>query len=110
MIQVGYSIKHSMTHLTDMEKEIRRNLMLADMDIRFNPDGSRRIFSIKFSTMEGKLYFIPQAYACGAGKMNMKEFQLRGIQPCDCKGNKEGHVYPVNIDNMLAYNKMKVKL
>lgn len=112
MIQGGCSTKRLMIHLIDMSKivDIRRNLMLADMDIRFNPDGSRRIFSIKFSTMEGKLYFIPQAYACGAGKMNMKEYQLRGIQPCDCKGNKEGHVYPVNIDNIQEYNKMKVRL
>ena len=84
--------------------------MLADMDIRTNPDGKRRIFSIKFTTAEGKLYFIPQAYTCGAGKMNMKEYRLRGIQPCDCKANPEGHVYPVNIDNILEYNNMKVIL
>lgn len=90
--------------------EIRRNLMLADMDIRTDERGRRRIFSIKFVTKEGKLYFIPQAYARGAGKMNMKEFQLRGIQPCDCNANPEGHVYPVDIDNILEYNKMKVKL
>ncbi len=84
--------------------------MLADMDIRTNPDGKKRIFSVKFATSEGKLYFIPQAYACGAGKMNMKEYRLRGIQPCDCKANPEGHVYPVSIDNILEYNHMKVKL
>lgn len=90
--------------------EIRRNLMLADMDIRTDELGHRRIFSIKFVTKEGKLYFIPQAYVCGAGRMNMKEFQLRGIQPCDCKANPEGHVYPVDIDNILEYNNMKVIL
>lgn len=91
-------------------KQIRRNLMLADMDIRTNKDGTRRIFSIKFITGEGKMYFIPQAYVCGAGKMNMKQYRLRGIQPCDCKGNPEGHLYPVNIDRILEYNKMKVIL
>ena len=47
--------------------------MLADMDVRTNPDGTRRIFSIKFVTQEGKLYFIPQAFARGAGKMNMND-------------------------------------
>ena len=87
-------------HLIDM-KTIRRNLALADMDIRTDEDGKKRIFSIKFVSNEGKLYYIPQAYACGAGKMNHKEFQIRGVQPCDCKGNPEGHPYPVNIDIIL---------
>jgi hypothetical protein len=76
---------------------IRRNLALADMDIRTDERGRRRIFSIKFVSKEGKVYFMPQAYACGAGRMNMKEYQLRGVQPCDCKGNPEGHPYPVDI-------------
>ncbi len=84
--------------------------MLADLDIRFTKDGRRRIFSIKFVTKAGKLYFVPQAYCCGAGKMNMKAYRLRGVQPCDCNGNPEGHVYPVNIDTILEYNKMKVIL
>lgn len=91
-------------------KTIRRNLALADMDIRTDEEGKKRIFSIKFVSNEGKLYYIPQAYACGAGKMNHKEFQIRGIQPCDCKGNHEGHPYPVNIDQILEYNKMKIIL
>ena len=51
---------------------IRRNLALADMDIRTDERGRRRIFSIKFVSKEGKVYFMPQAYACGAGRMNMK--------------------------------------
>lgn len=51
---------------------IRRNLALADMDIRRDERGNRRVFSIKFVSKEGKVYFIPQAYACGAGRMNMK--------------------------------------
>jgi len=90
--------------------DIRRNAMLADMDVRTNPDGTRRLFSIKFVTQEGKLYFIPQAFARGAGKMNMNDWRLRGIQPCDCKGFPEGHPYPVLIDNILEYNKYKVIL
>lgn len=45
---------------------IRRNLALADMDIRRDERGNRRVFSIKFVSKEGKVYFIPQAYACGA--------------------------------------------
>lgn len=112
LLNQGSLIHHLIILLINMGKatEIRRNLMLADMDIRFHPDGTRRIFSIKFVTKEGKLYFVPQAYACGAGKMNMKLYQLRGIQPCDCKGNKEGHLFPVNIDNIIEFNQMKVIL
>ncbi len=91
------------------KKTIRRNLMLADMDIRTDERGRRRIFSIKFVSKAGKLYFIPQAYACGAGRgVNMKEWRLRGIQPCDCKGQPEGHPYPVDIDLIMEYNRMKV--
>ena len=82
--------------------------MLNELDIRTNPNGSRRIFSIKFVTKAGKLIFVPQAFACGAGKMDNKQFRVRGIQPCDCKGNPESHVYPVRIFNIIQYNSMRV--
>lgn len=91
-----------------MMETIRRNQVLDELDIRTLPDGRKRIFSIKFVTKEGKLIFLPQAYACGAGKMNNKQFRMRGIQPCDCKGNPEYHPYPVCIDNILQYNGKKV--
>lgn len=87
---------------------IRRNQVLDELDIRMLPDGRKRIFSIKFVTAEGKLVFFPQAYACGAGRMNNKQYRVRGIQPCDCKGNPELHVYPVRIDNIIAYNGKRV--
>ncbi|MGL4852896.1 MAG: hypothetical protein ACRC3Z_09690 [Phocaeicola sp.] len=87
---------------------IKRYTMLNELDIRRNPDGSRRIFSIKFVTKAGKLIFIPQAYACGAGKMDNKAYRVRGIQPCDCKGNPEGHVYPARIFNIITYNGKRV--
>lgn len=87
---------------------ILRNDMLQELDIRTSPDGRKRIFSIKFVTSEGKLVFFPQAYACGAGRMNNKAYRVRGIQPCDCKGNPELHVYPVNINSIIAYNGKQV--
>lgn len=90
------------------EPYIKRNQMLDELDVRTNPDGSKRIFSIKFVTAEGKLVFVPQAYACGAGKMDNKRYRLRGIQPCDCKGNPELHVFPVRIDNITFYNAKRV--
>lgn len=87
---------------------ILRNDMLQELDIRTTLDGRKRIFSIKFVTVEGKLVFFPQAYACGAGRMNNKAYRVRGIQPCDCKGNPELHVYPVNINSIIAYNGKRV--
>jgi len=99
-----------MTQTIKKPSEIRRNLMLSDMDIRTDDQGRRRIFSMKFVSQAGKLYFIPQAYSCGAGKMNMKKWAVRGVQPCDCKGNPEGHPYPVSIDTILEYKGMKVIL
>ena len=87
---------------------ITRNQVLDELDIRTLPDGRKRIFSIKFVTAEGKLVFFPQAYACGAGRMNNKQYRVRGIQPCDCKGNPELHVYPMRIDTIITYNGKRV--
>ena len=92
---------------TSITKEpIYRRQVLDELDVRTLPDGRKRIFSIKFVTAEGKLIFFPQAYACGAGRMNNKVFRVRGIQACDCLGNPERgiHVYPVRIFNIIQYN------
>ena len=53
---------------------------------------------------KGKLHFFPQVYVTGAKGMNMKKMRYRGIQPCDCKGNPEEHVFPVKITNILELN------
>lgn len=89
-------------------KTITRKQLLDELDIRTLPDGRKRIFSVKFVTAEGKIVFFPQAYACGAGRMSNKQFRLRGIQPCDCQGNPELHVYPVRIDNFVSYNGRRI--
>ncbi len=93
-----------------MMNTITRQEVLAEMDIREKPDGSKRLFSIKFVSAAGKVYFVPRAYACGAGRMDQKKHRKRGVQPCDCKGNPEGHVYPVDIDLILEYNQLKVMM
>lgn len=89
-------------------KNIQRNTALADMDIRYKLDGTRRTFSIKFVSMQGKLYYFPNAFACGCKGMDMKANRVRGVQPCDCKGNPEGHVYPVKIDNIIEYKGLRI--
>lgn len=89
--------------------EIRRNMMLKELDIRWLPNGQRNIFSIKYVDKSGKLRYIPQAYARGL-PYNLKDARQRGIQPCDCKGNAEGHVYPAGIDVIVMFNGMEVML
>lgn len=91
---------------TKQKKTIYRRQVLDELDVRTLPDGRKRIFSIKFVTAEGKLIYFPQAYACGAGRMNNKVFRVRGVQACDCQGNPEPgiHVYPVRIHNIVQYN------
>ncbi len=88
---------------------IRRNLVLKELDIRFLPNGKRSIFSIKYVDKSGKIRFIPQAF-CRGLPYDVKENRQRGIQPCDCKGNPEGHLYPVGIDAIIMYNSMEVIL
>jgi hypothetical protein len=95
---------------TDKNKEkwMPASTMLDDMDIRYDRRGKRRIFSIKFVTLSGKLHYFPQCYAQGAGKMNNKEYRMRGLQPCDCKGYPEAHAFAVKITNILEYNGFKI--
>ena len=95
-----------------MEKKqkepITRKQMLKMLDIRRTPEGRPIVYSAKFVEASGKLRFFPQCIVCGAGRMNMKQQRVRGLQPCDCKGQPEGHVYPVRIDNILEFNGHKV--
>jgi hypothetical protein len=95
--------------MTEEKKTIRRNLVLSQTNIKILPDGRRHIFSIKFVDAKGKLRYFPQAYSCGL-PYDMKSHRLIAIQPCDCKGNAEGHVYPVNIDMIVLFKNMEVIL
>ncbi len=91
------------------EKEIvTRREMLADMDVRTWPDGRRRVVSVKYVEQGGKLRFFPQCTVGGAGRMNNKQWRVRGFTPCDCKGNPEDHVHPVRIFNIVEYNGRRV--
>jgi hypothetical protein len=83
--------------------------MLKEMDIRWLPTGRRNIYSIKFVEKSGKIRFIPQAYTRGL-RYDVRDARQRGIQPCDCRGNPEGHLYPVGIDAIVMYNNMEVIL
>lgn len=91
-----------------VKKTITRSEMLADMDIRKLPDGRRRVLAVKYVEKGGKLRYFPQCTVGGAGKMNNKEWRVRGITPCDCKGQPEDHVHPVRIFNIVEYNGRKV--
>jgi hypothetical protein len=82
--------------------------MIATIDDRYDRYGKKRIHSIKFFTDSGKLYYFPQVTFQGAGRFNNKEFKRRGVQPCDCKANPEGHPYPVKITNILQIDGYRV--
>ena len=83
--------------------------MLDELDVRTLPNGKKRIFSMKFCTLEGKLHYFPQVFITGAKGMDMKKLRFRGVQPCDCKGNPEMHVYPVKITNILELDGRRVE-
>lgn len=82
---------------------IRRNYALREFDIKETPDGKQVIFSIRFIKKDGESVFLPRAVACGL-KFNMSENRFRGVVAIDSKGNKIGHVYPVNIDLITEWN------
>lgn len=90
--------------MMEEKQPIPARVMLDDMDVRYDRYGKRRTFSMKFVSLQGKLYFIPRAFAQGAGKMDNKRHRMRGIQPCCASGLPEGHAIAVRITNILEYN------
>lgn len=89
------------TEMDKQKKTMTATQMLDELDVRTLPDGKKRIHSMKFTTIEGKLHYFPQIYITGINGLNQKRMRYRGVQPCDCKGNPEMHVYPVKITNIL---------
>jgi hypothetical protein len=90
-----------------MSGSIRRNDALREYDVKETPGGRQVTFSIKFLKKNGEMVFIPKAVAAGL-RMNMKENRMRGVIAVDDKGDKIGHVYPVNIDFILEWNGKKI--
>ena len=88
---------------------IRRNMVLKEFDIKWLPNGRRRLFSIKFVDKKGQVRFFPIA-CCRGLRYDMSEHRQRAIQPCDEKGEPIDHVYPVGIDAITQYNQMEVIL
>ena len=90
---------------------IRRNAVLKEFDIRENPDGVPIVFSIRFVKRNGETVFLPRAVISGAGiNRNMFLTRERGFLPVDERFHSIGHVYPVNIDNLLEYNGLTITL
>lgn len=92
-----------------MEKTIRRQTALEDMELHENPTGGRHVFSIKFVTKDGEVVYMPYAFSSGL-RADMTKNRLRGVTPCTANGVAIGHVTPVCIDNILEYNHIKVTL
>jgi hypothetical protein len=99
----------SFTQKWIMADKIRRNHVLKILDVKSNPDGSPCTFSMVFVKKNGERVFVPRAISCGL-PYSLSAHRLRGVMPVDSKGNKNGHVYPVNIDLILEFNSMEVVL
>ena len=90
-----------------MSDSIRRNDALREYDIKETPQGRQIEFSIKFLKKNGELVFLPRAVASGLN-MDMKKFRMRGVIAVDHRGDKIGHIYPVNIDFIIEWNGKKI--
>lgn len=88
---------------------IRRADFLREYDIKETRQGKPVTFSIKFISKSGELVFLPWAIACGL-KYNLSHNRHRGVMPVDSRGEKNGHVYPVLIDNVIEWNNNRVIL
>ena len=93
---------------TDRES-IARHDALSDLELHETSSGSRHVYSIDFITKKGEYIHLPHAYTCGL-KGDMKANRLRGIRPCTGDGQPIGHVYPVQIDNILRYQGKTITL
>lgn len=93
------------------QKTIARNAVLRELDIKTDPSGKSIAFSIRFCKRNGETVFLPRAVTSGAGiNRNLSVNRERGFLPVDTNFRQTGHVYPVNIDNLLEYNNMLIKL
>ena len=79
------------------------NAILADMDEIYLPDGSLKTFEIEFYTKDGTFISISKARKTGLHKMNMKRFDMKGVQEVNSSGNSIDHVYPVWIHAIRSY-------
>jgi hypothetical protein len=92
-----------------MVDSIRRNIALREYDIKETPQGRQSVFSIKFIKKNGEIVFLPRAVASGLS-FNMKDNRMRGVVAIDDKGDKIGHIYPVNIDLIIEWNGKQIVL
>ncbi len=88
---------------------IQRSEVLGLWDIKENPDGSMHTFSVKFIKKNGEVVFIQHGTPCGLN-MNLKKNRMRGIREVDENFNALGHPIPVNIDLIIEFNKLRVKI
>lgn len=79
------------------------NVVLADWDEMKFPDGREKIFSVGFVNKKGELRFVKKGKKAGL-KFNMKNFDVKAVQPVSVHGDDIGHIYPVWIHSILFYS------
>lgn len=88
---------------------IKLSVVLADMEEKKLPDGSQKVFSIKFIKKNGELVFINRSIKVGL-KMDMYKNAFRGVLRVDKDLEKIGHPIPVKIWNIIEYNGIEISL
>ena len=79
------------------------NAVLADWDEHKLPDGRQKYFSVAFISKNGEYRFIKRGRKAGL-KMNMKDNEMKAVQPVGLDGQDIGHVYPVWIHSIVYYS------
>lgn len=93
-----------------MKETIKRTDALREINRHETSDGSTNIFSIRFILKDGESVYLPNAKSAGL-RANMKKNRLVGIEPCTSTGDQvAGHVYPVQIDNIMEFNGKTIKI
>ncbi|MFZ4413819.1 MAG: hypothetical protein ACOYOV_12115 [Bacteroidales bacterium] len=91
------------------KSSIKLNQVLAEMDMSLHTDGSQHSFSIRFIMRNGETVFLFRAVKTGLN-MNLKKNAMRGVRPVDIHLNPIGHIYPVSIWSIVAFNGEKIVL
>jgi uncharacterized OB-fold protein len=88
---------------------IKLQVVLADMEVKSNPDGKIKTFSISYVKKDGELVYVLRAIKTGL-RFNSYSKMMRGVVAVDKEGGWIGHPTPVHIFKITEYNGFKVSI
>ena len=92
-----------------MSKAISISEVLGELDEKTLPDGSKKVFSIKFVQKDGEVRYFNRAISSGLN-LNLKKHAMRGILPVNKQLKPIDHPYPVKIWSIIEFNNNEVEL